>query len=81
MCRQYTDFGKIGAATLRMVTAYNGIQLTTIAAKEVVSSISSLPAHPDVKEALGKLKKAGYTIVSLTNSSNKGFETHFKRRD
>jgi len=76
--RQYTDFGKIGAATLRMVAANNGVQLTEGAAQEAVSVISSLPAHPEVKEALGKLKKAGYTMVSLTNSSNKGVENQFK---
>lgn len=76
--RQYTDFGTIGAATLRMVAANNGVQLTETEAKTAVSAIASLPAHPEVKEALLKLKKAGYTLVSLTNSSNKGVETQFK---
>lgn len=76
--RQYTDFGKIGAATLRMVAANQGIKLTEDEAKEAVSPISSLPPHPEVKEALGNLRKAGFKMVSLTNSSNKGVETQFK---
>ncbi|TDD98693.1 haloacid dehalogenase type II [Flavobacterium cellulosilyticum] len=76
--RQYTDFGTIGAASLRMVAANNGVQLTENDAKSAVSAIASLPAHPEVKEALMKLKKAGYILVSLTNSSNKGVKNQFK---
>ncbi|MFT6868480.1 MAG: 2-haloacid dehalogenase [Cyclobacteriaceae bacterium] len=76
--RQYADFTKIGAATLQMVAANNDIQLTDDEAKTAISPISSLPPHPEVKEALGNLKKAGYKMVSLTNSSNKGVEMQFK---
>lgn len=77
--RQYYDFGLIGAATLQMVAANNGITLTEAQAKDaILGPIQSLPAHPEVKEALVKLKKAGYKLVSFTNSSNKGVETQFK---
>ncbi|MCK0132397.1 haloacid dehalogenase type II [Flavobacteriaceae bacterium F08102] len=75
---QYQDFGLIGAAALRMVASNNGITLSETEAKEaIVGPILSLPAHPEVKEALSQLKKAGYTLVSFTNSSNKGVETQF----
>lgn len=76
--RQYADFGTIGAATLRMVAANNGIQLAEDKAKDALSVLRSLPAHPEVKEALGNLRNAGYKMVSLTNSSNKGVEAQFK---
>ncbi|RTZ01977.1 haloacid dehalogenase type II [Flavobacterium bomense] len=75
---QYTDFGTIGAAALRMVAANQGILLTEAEAKVAVSSITSLPPHPEVKEALTALRNAGYTLVALTNSSTKGVETQFK---
>jgi len=77
--RQYNDFGIIGAAALQMVAANNNIKLTEAQAKEaILTPIRSLPAHPEVKASLEKLKKAGYKLVSFTNSSNKGVETQFK---
>ncbi|EOR93514.1 2-haloalkanoic acid dehalogenase [Arcticibacter svalbardensis MN12-7] len=76
--RQYADFGAIGAATLRMVAANHGIELSAEKAKEALIPLSSLPPHPEVKEALKNLKNADYKMVSLTNSSNRGVETQFK---
>ncbi|UMB60907.1 haloacid dehalogenase type II [Lutibacter sp. A80] len=77
--RQYNDFGIIGAAALQMVAANNNISLTEAQAREaILTPIRSLPAHPEVKSSLESLKKAGYKLVSFTNSSNKGVETQFK---
>ncbi len=76
--RQYADFGVIGAATLRMVAANEGIQLSEADSKQALGAILTLPAHPEVKEALQKIRNAGYKMVSLTNSSNKGVEAQFK---
>ncbi|MGJ8550189.1 haloacid dehalogenase type II [Winogradskyella wichelsiae] len=77
--RQYNDFGIIGAAALQMVAANHGITVSEEDAREsILGPIRSLPAHPEVKKALGDLKKAGYKLVSFTNSSNKGVETQFK---
>lgn len=77
--RQYNDFGIIGAAALQMVASNHGITLTEEQAREsILGPIRSLPAHPEVKAALQKLKDAGYKLVSFTNSSNKGVETQFK---
>ncbi|MCM4169985.1 haloacid dehalogenase type II [Arenibacter sp. TNZ] len=76
--KQYVDFGTIGAATLRMVAANHGIQLSEKNAKEALTPLSSLPPHPEVKVALENIRNAGYKMVSLTNSSNKGVEMQFK---
>lgn len=67
---QYFDFGKIGAATLVMVGKNNNIEISEVEAKAIIKPILSLKAHPEVKEALSKLKKTGYKLVSFTNSSN-----------
>ena len=76
---QYNDFGVIGAAALQMVAANNGITLNEEQAKaSILGPIRSLPAHPEVKASLQKLKDVGYKLVSFTNSSNKGVETQFK---
>jgi 2-haloacid dehalogenase len=76
---QYKDFGLIGTAALQMIAANNDINLTEEEAKEaIIVPLLSLPAHPEVKQALGDLKTAGYKLVALTNSSNIGLETQFK---
>ncbi|SHG51288.1 2-haloacid dehalogenase [Salegentibacter echinorum] len=74
---QYRDFGEIGAASLIMVAANNNIQLSMEKAKEAIAPITSLPPHPEVKNALQRLKDDGYRLVSLTNSSNAGVKKQF----
>ena len=77
--RQYNDFGVIGAAALQMVAANNGITISEEDAKTaILTPLRSIPAHPEVKEALTQLKQAGFKLVSFTNSSNIGVETQFK---
>ncbi|WP_299592741.1 haloacid dehalogenase type II [uncultured Microbulbifer sp.] len=76
---EYQDFGKIGVASLMMVAKNNGIELTGEEAKEaIVTPLLSLPPHPDVVPAMQDLKKQGFKIVSLTNSSNHGVKTQFE---
>lgn len=75
----YQDFGKIGVAALMMVAQNNDIKLTEDQAMTAIRTpLLSLPAHPDVKAGLAALKAKGFTLVSLTNSSNIGVETQFK---
>ncbi len=75
---RYHHFGEIGVAALMMVAEINQIEITEEQAKTaIVTPLRSLPAHPDVVEGLKMLKAQGYTLVSLTNSSNKGVETQF----
>ncbi len=75
----YQDFGKIGMNALLMVANENKIPLTETEAKEaIVGPLLSLPAHPDVEDALIELKKLGYKLVTLTNSSNFGVKTQLE---
>ena len=75
----YEHFGHIGAATLQMVAANNNIQISEDGAREViVNALRGLPAHSEVKEALGLLKENGYKLVSFTNSSNEGVTKQFE---
>ncbi len=76
---RYHHFGEIGVAALMMVAEIYGIDISEEDAKKaIVTPLRSLPAHPDVKEGLRMLKEQGYTLVSLTNSSNKGVQTQFE---
>ncbi|OFC72583.1 haloacid dehalogenase type II [Alteromonas confluentis] len=76
---EYQDFGKIGVAALMMVAQNNNIDITEEQAKEaIVTPLLSLPPHADVKSGLTELKKQGFKLVSLTNSSNYGVKTQFE---
>nr|WP_321231228.1 haloacid dehalogenase type II [uncultured Psychroserpens sp.] len=76
---RYEPFGHIGAAALQMVAANNNIIISEEDARKVIlSGLRGLPAHPEVKEALTQLKQAGFTLVSLTNSSNEGVKKQFE---
>ena len=75
----YQDFGDIGVAALQMVAKNQGIELSKQQAKQaIVPALLSLPAHADVKPGLQRLKDNGFTLVSLTNSSNYGVKTQFE---
>ncbi|MEC5127453.1 haloacid dehalogenase type II [Verrucomicrobiales bacterium BCK34] len=75
----YHDFGEIGTAALMMVAKTRGIDLEYEEARtSIVTPLRSLPPHPDVAPALQALSKAGYRIVSLTNSSTLGVKTQLE---
>lgn len=76
---RYHDFGSIGVAALLMVAEINNIELSDDDARTAIATpLMSLPPHPDVKAGLQRLKDQGYTLVSLTNSSNLGVKTQFE---
>ena len=78
----YKNFGEIGAAALVMVAQANGISLEQERAAEVlIESLRSLPPHSDVVPALMAFQKAGFRIISLTNSSYAGVSKQFKNAE
>ena len=71
---RYEHFTTIGAATLRMVAKNHGIELTEEQSDEAIAPIRSLAPHEDVEPAMAALSKAGFKLVTLTNSSSSGVE-------
>jgi len=65
---RYVDFTTAQHAALRMQAQRMGVQLTDADAEEIVGTMSSLPAHPDVRPALERLAAAGFRMATLTNS-------------
>ena len=65
----YFDFATIGRAALQMVGEARGAALSKEQEDEILAAMASMPAHPDVPEALRSLQDAGYRMVTLTNSS------------
>ncbi|MTI21627.1 haloacid dehalogenase type II [Fulvivirga sp. RKSG066] len=78
---KYYNFGEIGAASLRMVAANYGHHLSDEEAKKVLKPIRSLPAHPEVKEALSRLKANEFKMIALTNSSDEVMREQLENAD
>lgn len=65
---KYVPFGKLGAGVLRMLGQINGVPITDAHVEELRSLIANLPVHTDVADGLRRLKDAGFTLVTLTNT-------------
>ncbi len=66
---KYQDFGKVGAATLKMTAEKFDKQISESKIKDVLSLIKKLPPHPDVVQGLTILKNSGVKMVALTNGT------------
>ncbi|WP_240663502.1 haloacid dehalogenase type II [Sphingomonas sp. UV9] len=64
----YVPFGKLGAGVLRMLGEIHGVPISDLQVQELGTLIANLPVHGDVAPALHRLKDAGFTLVTLTNT-------------
>lgn len=69
---RYFGFADLAAATLRMLCRSKAIALDEDTVEEVITSLLNLPAHPEVAQALARLKTTGMPLVALTNSTRDG---------
>ena len=65
----YRDFGAIGLAALEMTAGRRGVTISDGDRQALRDGMRSLPAHADVAESLGRLRDAGFTLATLTNST------------
>jgi 2-haloacid dehalogenase len=69
----WESFFTLGQGLLKMVGDIHGVQVTDDDVEEIRQAMLTMPAWPDVKPGLTKLKDAGFRMVTLTNSpSNPG---------
>jgi 2-haloacid dehalogenase len=66
----YEDFGAIGRRALDVVAARRGRTLSDDERDAILGAMRRLPPHPDVPDALTRLRDAGFRLAALTNSSN-----------
>ncbi|WP_236559707.1 haloacid dehalogenase type II [Colwellia sp. 20A7] len=79
MIGEYNSFGEIGIASLEMIANQKNIPLTKEEArKAVLTPFRDLAPHPDVVEGLKRLRAMGYTLITLTNSSDAGIAAQLK---
>lgn len=66
---EYRDFGTVGGAALDMTAARRGLALPAQVRSEILGTMRRLPPHPEVADALGRLRAAGFRLATLTNST------------
>lgn len=65
----YSDFGTVGGAALEMTAARRGMGLSDEDRGDILGGMRELPPHPEVPEALDRLRDAGIRLAALTNST------------
>lgn len=65
----YRDFGVLGMAALAMVANRHGVALKDDDGAALRNGMRQLPPHPEVREALERLRDAGFRMATLTNST------------
>ena len=65
---EYAAFDELGGAVLQMVGDTRRQPISAEDALSVKQAISSMPAHPEVPEALRRLRDAGFRLFTLTNN-------------
>jgi 2-haloacid dehalogenase len=65
---EYVDFSTAQHAALFMLAERNALAVSPAEVAEIVSKMSSLPPHPEVADALARLRTTTLKVVALTNS-------------
>ncbi len=65
---RYVDFTTAQRAALDMVAQRRGVTLSAGAADRVAASMRTLPPHPEVADALARLRAGGHQLAALSNS-------------
>jgi 2-haloacid dehalogenase len=66
---EYTNFGTIGGGALEMVAKRQGVDLSDEDKQRILGDMQELPPHPEIEDALGRLRDAGIRLAALTNST------------
>jgi 2-haloacid dehalogenase len=64
----YVDFTTAQRAALDMVAQRHSVALPADAAARVAATMRVLPAHPEVADALARLRAGGHQLAALSNS-------------
>jgi 2-haloacid dehalogenase len=65
----YVPFTDIGAAVMRMLAVTRGITISDADAAELTDRFATMPPHPEVPEALSRLRDHGFRLFTLTDNT------------
>jgi 2-haloacid dehalogenase len=68
---EYRSFDKLTDDALQMLAAQRGSTASADDRAALKEAQGKIPAHPDAQPALRRLKEAGFTLATLTNSTAK----------
>src|SRR5687767_1200670 len=64
----YFDFGAHFRAALALTAEKRGVTVSEADEKAILGEVRKLPAHPEVRESLARLRDTGFRLAALTNS-------------
>ena len=64
----YVPFTDIGSAVMKMLADTRGISVSEADKKELLERFSTMPPHPEVPEALRRLRRSGFRLFTLTDN-------------
>jgi 2-haloacid dehalogenase len=65
----YVPFTDIGGAVLRMLADSRGVAVRDADAAELTDRFASMPPHPEVPDALRRLRDNGFRLFTLTDNT------------
>lgn len=65
----YEDFGALGRRALDALAVRQSVELSDEQREGILGTMRRLPPHPEVPDALARLRSAGFPLAALTNSS------------
>jgi 2-haloacid dehalogenase len=68
MTDSYVPFTDIGSAVMKMLADTRDINISEHEKSELKDKFSTMPPYPDVRDALSKLRSAGFRLFTLTNN-------------
>jgi 2-haloacid dehalogenase len=68
LAKAYVPFTEIGAAVMQMLAATRGITISADQKRELTDRFATMPPHPEVPAALGRLRDAGFRLFTLTDN-------------
>jgi 2-haloacid dehalogenase len=74
----YTTFGEAANAALSMTAERQGVEVSDEDRRSILGGLRELPPHPEVAEALDRLRDAGYRLATLTNSTQEVAEAQIE---
>lgn len=74
----FQDFGVLAGACLDAVAAEQGKKLSDAQRGQVFSTIATLAPHPEVPDALARLREQGFSLIALTNSAQATVDAQFE---
>jgi 2-haloacid dehalogenase len=65
---KYLDFPSAQRAALKMVAKRRGTSVDDSVVDEIVDAMDHLSPHPEVRDSLSEIRRAGFKMATLTNS-------------